>query len=282
MNRRTFLKTSAGFLGTAGVAGLSGCSPSGYAEVDWLDIERVTVPVRGLPPAAEGLTIVLMSDFHLYPYTQLDLVRRAVTLANELQPDVVALVGDFVLESAESIFELGPVLGQLDATHGVFAALGNHDYWTDMRVVAQGLREAGIPLLRNRGLPIGAGTDWIYLAGMDDGWSGEPDLQRALEERPHMLPTVLLLHEPDFADAIAPTGQVALQLSGHSHGGQVRLPLMGAPVLPPYGEKYDMGLYRVGDMWLYTTRGIGVVGPPVRLNCRPEITQITLVGEGVV
>ena len=104
-----------------------------------------------------------------------------------------------------------------------------------------------------------------------------PDLSKALEKRPGNVPTLLLVHEPDFADAFSADGTVSLQLSGHTHGGQIRLPGIGALVLPRHGQKYDQGLYRVKDMWVYTTRGIGVIGPPVRLNCRPEITEITLV-----
>ena len=87
------------------------------------------------------------------------------------------------------------------------------------------------------------------------------------------------MHEPDFADEYALDGRVSLQLSGHSHGGQVRLPGLGALVLPRYAQKYDQGLYRVRDMWLYTNRGIGLIGPPVRFCCRPEVTEITLVGQ---
>lgn len=278
MDRRTFLKSSAGLLGAAGAMALSGCAAISYTEANWLAVERVTVPVPGLPAAAEGFTLALMSDFHLYPYTQLDLMQRAVAMTNELQPDAVALVGDFVLEQAESIFDLAPVLAGINATHGIFAALGNHDYWTNPHVVEQGLRESGISVLKNSGVPLGGSQDLLYLAGLDDGWSGQMDLAAALAARPGALPTVMLMHEPDFADGIAPTGQVALQLSGHSHGGQVRIPGVGAPVLPTYGEKYDMGLYQLEGMWLYTTRGVGVIGPPVRINCRPEITHITLVG----
>jgi len=277
MNRRTFLKSGGALLTTASLTTLTGCSDSGYAEADWLSVERVIVPMPNLSTAAEGVRIVLMSDFHLYPYTELRLIRRAVQIANELNPDLVVLAGDFVLESAEAIFDLAPVLARLDATHGVFAALGNHDYWTDAAVIEEGLTAAGIPLLKNRGTAIGGGRDRLYLAGLDDGWSGVPDLTAALDGHTDALPTVLLMHEPDFADDIARSQRVDLMLSGHSHGGQVRLPGIGAPVLPPYGEKYDMGLYQVEAMQLYTTRGIGVIGPPVRINCRPEITEITLV-----
>ena len=116
------------------------------------------------------------------------------------------------------------------------------------------------------------------MAGVDDGWSGQPDLSLALAKMPSEALTILLAHEPDLADRFSMDPRVSIQLSGHSHGGQVRLPLIGAPVLPYLGQKYDQGLYKVNDMWLYTTRGIGLI-TPVRINCPPEITEITLLAE---
>lgn len=116
----------------------------------------------------------------------------------------------------------------------------------------------------------------IYLAGLDDIWSGRPDLQAALDQAPPNTPIILLAHEPDFADTASLDCRIVLQLSGHSHGGQVRLPGVGAPILPPLGRKYDQGLYKINDMWLYTTRGVGLGRIPIRINCSPEITEITL------
>jgi predicted MPP superfamily phosphohydrolase len=124
------------------------------------------------------------------------------------------------------------------------------------------------------------GGELLYLAGVDDGWSGQPDLKAALDEHRGNTPVILLAHEPDLADAFARDGRVSLQLSGHTHGGQVRVPALGPIILPYLGQKYDQGLHRVNDMWIYTNRGLGVIPPPVRLNCRPEITEITLVGTG--
>ena len=164
-----------------------------------------------------------------------------------------------------------------NAKHGVFAVLGNHEYWTNKKIVLTALKESGVPVLMNNGLALNVGQEMLYLAGLDDGWQGHPDLSKALEKRPGKVPTILLVHEPDCADVFSTDGTVSLQLSGHSHGGQIRLPGVGALVLPRYGRKYDQGLYRVQDMWTYTTRGIGVIGPPIRFNCRPEITEITLV-----
>jgi uncharacterized protein len=210
-------------------------------------------------------------------YTQLELVQKAVTLANGLQPDLIVLTGDYVLESEESIFELAPALAALNARYGIFTVLGNHDLWTNAKTVRRGLQQAGLPVLINEGVSLSVGPAELYLAGLDDGWSGQPDLKPALAQLPPDTPAILLAHEPDLADTFALDGRISLQLSGHSHGGQVRLPGLGAPVLPYLGQKYDQGLYQVGSMWLYTNRGIGLGPAPIRFNCPPEITEITLV-----
>jgi uncharacterized protein len=277
LNRRQFLKDVG--LAVAGGALISG---GGYVyitqvEPGWLGIENVQVPIKKLNPALEGLKIVQMSDIHLHPYIQLDFVQEAVRLAQSLKPDIVTLTGDYVLESQDSIFELAPALAQLNPKYGIFATLGNHDHWTNAQVVREGLTREGIKVLHNEALTLNINGAGLTLAGVDDVWSGQPDLRAALSQVPPDSPTVLLAHEPDFADVSAQEGRVALQLSGHSHGGQVRLPGVGALILPYLGQKYDIGLRQVGQMWVYTSRGVGLIGPPIRLNCPPEITEITLV-----
>ncbi len=261
----------------SGIAALSTSQYSFRIETRWLQLERVTVPVKNLGSSFEGFKIALLGDFHLYPHTEIELIRRAVDMANDLKPDLVALLGDYVLDEADSIFELAPVLARLNAPYGVFSVLGNHDHWKGATIVRRGLEESGLPVLDNSGLTLSRGKDRIYLAGLGDGWMRRFDLSQALEKQPQDVPIILLIHEPDFADTFSADSRISLQLSGHSHGGQVRLPGIGAPVLPPYGRKYDQGLYRVQDMWLYTNRGIGVTVPPVRFNCRPEVTEMTLV-----
>jgi len=280
VNRRTLLKMfGCGVVASGAVVGAYGYGSR--IETEWLQTERVTIPVKHLGSSFEGFKIVHMSDFHLYPHTQIELIQRAVKITNSLKPDLIALTGDYVsghkTRNSEAIFELAPVLSRLNAKHGVFSVLGNHEYWTNKNIVLTALKESGLPVLINHGLALNIGRQILYLAGLDDGWMGHPDLSKALEKRPGNLPTLLLVHEPDFADTYSSDGTISLQLSGHSHGGQIRLPGVGALVLPRHGRKYDQGLNRVRDMWVYTTRGIGVIGPPVRLNCRPEITEITLV-----
>jgi predicted MPP superfamily phosphohydrolase len=275
LSRRQFL--ALGGLAAAGSIAAAGGYIYAHNEAGDPVIEKVSIPIKGLPGGLEGFTIAVMADFHLYPFTKLDLIKKAVAMANGLQPDVTLLLGDYVWHELEAIYDLAPLLGRLNARHGVFAAAGNHDYWTNIAVISQVMREAGLPLTVNQGVPIRQGNADLYLAIVDDGWSGTPDLQATMAAMPSAATPVLVSHEPDLADQYALDPRIALQLSGHSHGGQVRLPRVGALILPYLAWKYDMGLYRVNDMWLYTNRGLGVTSEPVRFNCPPEVTEITLV-----
>jgi predicted MPP superfamily phosphohydrolase len=274
MTRRHFLRLMTAMAGLV----LSGGTLVALADQSQEPVvEHLTLPIPGLGAGMDGFRLVQLSDFHLYPFTRLDLIRRCVNLANGLAADVIVLTGDYVWREVEAIADLAPVLAGLNARHGVFAIVGNHDHWTDVDRVVAGLRAAGLPVLRNAGVTLTQGAAALYLAGLDDGWSGHPDLKAALATAPSGVPVVLLLHEPDLADHYAGHPQLVLQLSGHSHGGQVRLPGRGALLLPYLGQRYDMGLYRVGPMWLYTNRGIGCIAEPFRFNCPPEITAMTLV-----
>ena len=232
----------------------------------------------GLPAAFDGLRIAILSDFHLHPFTKIAQVQDAVRLANHLQPDLVVLLGDYVDATVEAIDELAPELSRLNARLGVFGVLGNHDHWKGAKVVHRALQSSGIGMLRNSGVSLNIGRSEIFLAGLESAWSGHPDINAALEDRSEEAPTIVLIHEPDYADTSASDARISLQLSGHSHGGQVRLPLIGALELPSWGRRYDHGLYRLRDMLLYTNRGIGLVDIPVRFNCPPEVTEVTLSG----
>ncbi len=277
IHRREFLKIAALALTSAATARAS-YEYGSRVEATWPLVEQVQVPLKNLPTALDGYKIVQLSDIHLHPFTQIEFVQEIVALVNNLKPNLVVLTGDYVLQQADSIFELAPVLARLKADAGVFVSLGNHDWWTNVAVVKQGFSEVGLMVLQNKGVTLGTGRARLYLAGLDDGWSGHPDLKVTLADAPAQIPIIMLMHEPDFADTLANDGRISLQLSGHTHGGQVRLPGVGALILPHLGRKYASGLYRVKEMWLYTNRGIGVVGPPVRFNCRPEITELILMG----
>jgi len=274
--RREFMKVTIWSLAAA-VA-----STGGYLalrnEANRAQVFSLNIPIKGLHASLEGFKILQMSDFHLYPYTQPELVQQAVELCNTRNADLVVLTGDYVWLQVEAIFELTDILSRLQSNHGIYAIIGNHDIWTDVNVVRSGFDRQRIPILMNEGVSISVGKGSFYLAGLDDGQSGQPDLKAALENAPLDDPVVLLYHEPDLADEVSRDGRVNLQLSGHSHGGQVRLPGFGALILPYLGRKYNYGLYQINQMWLYTNGGIGTISVPVRYNCPPEITELILVG----
>lgn len=274
VTKRQFIKMG---LGCAG--GLSGIVGVGYAH-EWepghVVIESRAIRVPSLPSAFEGFKIALLSDFHLFPFTTIETIQKAVVLANSFQPDLVLLGGDFVYGTAKSIFDLTPLLTELNPKRGMFAVLGNHDHRQGSKIITQELTKAGIEMLINRGITLQIGWDSIYLAGLDSVSAGSPLPSAAFQGRKKDQTSLVLVHEPDIIDQLINEVPVDLQLSGHSHGGQVRLPLMGAIMLPEWGQIYNLGLYQVGKAQVYTTRGIGMIGLPIRVNCTPEVTQITL------
>jgi predicted MPP superfamily phosphohydrolase len=239
-------------------------------------VERVRVPIADLPSALDGLTIAHLSDFHCGPQVHASSVRRAAQMAQALKPDLIALTGDFVQRNVEYAGQCAEALSILHAPLGVHAVLGNHDYWKDERKVAAALRRKGLAPLRNEARRVCRNGSPLYIVGVDDVRFHRADLDRAVRAVPPGAPKIVLVHEPDFAD-FAHADNILLQLSGHSHGGQIRLPHLGAPLLPSLGRKYPMGLRRTPrGVWVYTTRGIGVATPPVRLNCPPEVSLLTL------
>lgn len=274
MNRREFLKVGGLAVGAGLITATSYLAINDESQDPVVD--RIPLAIKNLHPTLEGFTIVQITDVHLYPMTQPDLVEKSVIMANELNPDLVVLTGDYVWQELAAIDELAPILAGLNAKYGVFSTLGNHDYWLDADVITAVMESAGLPVLINQGLSIQHGKRTIYIAGLDDGWSGKPDLNKTLDRVDPAEPVILLCHEPDLADRYSLDGRVNVQLSGHTHGGQIRIPGIGALILPYLGRKYDLGLYRVNDMLLYTNRGLGVISEPVRLNCPPEISQFIL------
>jgi predicted MPP superfamily phosphohydrolase len=260
-------------------AGVGGVSYAFAVEPDWLAVERVTVGVPDLSPALAGLRIAHLSDLHWGPYTGQKEIRAAVERANALSPDLIVLTGDYVLWSADYAVPCARELAALQAPLGVFAVPGNHDYWTDIEVVTAQLRAAGVTMLRNSAYWLGVGGVPLWLVGIDDVTEQHHDLEAALVDVPSGEPILLMVHEPDLADDVARLPhQVLLQLSGHSHGGQVNLPPLGPLVLPSLARKYPAGLQTVpgSALWVYTSRGVGLIPPPVRFNCRPEIALLTL------
>jgi hypothetical protein len=248
-----------------------------WVETEWLQVERVSISVPRLPPGFIGMTIAQLSDIHFGLDVNPAHIRRAVDVTLALAPDLIVLTGDFVSRMTQTEPALiTSELGRLAAPQGVWAVLGNHDHHLSARIVTQALLRAGARVLRNSNDVLCRSGERLWLAGVDDVVEEKHDLDRALRGIPDAGPALVLVHEPDFADRVAEDPRVCLQLSGHSHGGQVCCPLLGPPVLPLLAQKYPRGLYRLGDMWLYTNRGLGTIGMPIRVNCRPEVTLITL------
>ncbi len=272
-SRRKFLRLALFGLGTGIAACCGGPAYGLFVEARWLRLRQIRIPLPGLSPHLDGFRLALLTDLHRSEWVSQEQIARAVDLAAGTEPDLILLGGDYVTGSADFAHSCAGELGRLQAPAGVYACLGNHDHWTDPEAVAGALVGVGVRVLRNEGMEVAPG---LWLAAVDDVWEEQADLDAALEGAPPEATVVLLAHEPDFADMAAADGRVALQLSGHSHGGQVRLPLLGPPVLPYLARRYPVGLYRIGGMRLYVSTGVGLISPPVRFNCRPEVVVVCL------
>ena len=267
-----------------GLSGATSVLLAGYAlwvEPRWIKVRTLRLPIDALPPGLDGLSLVHLSDFHLGPHVPLDLIQRAVQKSNRLSPDLVLLTGDYVSDSPDYVDPVCEALSSLSARAGVFACLGNHDHWEDADRTRKGLARAGIALLENEHKTLRFGGDMLVVAGVEDLWEGDPDVELAFEGAPDQAIRILLSHNPD---AVKRLGQerVDLMLCGHTHGGQVRLPAVGAPLLGiESGPALASGLSRTDrGTAVYVNQGLGVISPPVRFLCRPEIAHILLVRSG--
>jgi predicted MPP superfamily phosphohydrolase len=279
LSRRKFLQGSA-----AAVAGLGLYS----GEVARHEISCVTRPtlVRNLPPAFEGFRVVQISDIHFDEFTEPYFLRQVLGHVNALTPDLVLMTGDFIsFAPMPRNFVLGAMEHCADILREIecpqrFASMGNHDSFLGAPTILPILAERNIPLLVNQHVPIERGGQRLWLCAVHDPVTHVPDLEATIPAAPDG-PVLLMSHGPDYADTVLahPRGKlVDLMFSGHTHGGQVRIPLLPAMHLPAGGRKYVEGLYRLEQMQLYVSRGIGTVGLPFRLNCPPEITLFTLKG----
>ena len=240
-------------------------------------IAEVDVPIRCLPPAFAGYRIAHLTDLHFGPAYDYHAVMEGIALTMDLAPDLIALTGDYVSGYVDEP-RLHDALSRLNAPDGVWAVLGNHDHWVKPDEIVRVLEGAGVNVLLNTNTQITRGDASLWLAGVDDVYFGQHDLDAALADVPDDGIAVLLAHEPDYADVVAVDApQVALQLSGHTHGGQMRVPFW-RQFLRAYlylGKKYIYGLNRVGDLWVYTSAGLGRTPLP-RIGTRPEVALITL------
>jgi len=263
-------------VGTA-VGGAMGAVVDALAvEPRWLRRTYPVIPVPNLPRQWDGARLAHLSDLHHGRLVPLKQIARAVELAVAARPDIVVCTGDFVTGRGAVTAALARTLKGLRAPLGVFAVLGNHDHWAGAGAVRGMLAKAGITLLDNRHIVLERGGGSLALAGVGDLWEDRQDLAAALAGVPAEVPRLLLCHNPDYADAMPSAPRVDLMLCGHTHGGQVKIPFGPRPMLPIRNRRYAAGLIRGPRCWMYVSRGIGMVGVPVRFNCRPELPVITL------
>lgn len=269
MNRRNFLRAA---VLTAPIA----ATCYGFAEAGALQIARVRHRLPNLPPNFDGLRIAFLTDLHHGPYVNLEYVRTVVRTTQALQPDLILLGGDYSLREAKYIGPAFEVLAGLAAPLGVYGVLGNHDYWHGLRETKDGMKAAGITELTNAGLWFSRGTQRLRLGGVDDLWEGRPNVQDALGDATATDATLLVSHNPDYAETLLDR-RVGLMLSGHTHGGQAQGFGLVNPFTPSrYGNKYASGLVEAPAVTVYVSRGLGLSGLPVRFNCTPELTLLTL------
>jgi uncharacterized protein len=247
-----------------------------FLEARRVEITHPVVTVRGLPPAFSGLRIALLADIHRGPFFSAHRVRRIVNLTNAQHPDLIALAGDYVHRNKRYIPSVWAELAHLHAPLGVYAVLGNHDYWESGPLSFAGMHQAHIINLTNANHRLERDGQVVYLAGVDDLWAGKPDLAEAMKGvGPHDT-AVLLCHNPDYIEQ-AHDPRAKLWLAGHTHGGQVCLS-PGRPFVHASRCKlrYLGGLAECDDIQIYVSHGVGTVTPPLRWNCPAELPIIEL------
>jgi predicted MPP superfamily phosphohydrolase len=280
VDRRRF--AFGGLLGGLGAIGFAGKTlHDAYAVEPFApELERIDLPLPTGHNQLAGLRIGFVTDVHVGPYITVEDAARATALIAQERPDLILLGGDYVSASPRFAEPAAEVLGDLvrGVPLGGYAVLGNHDAGERGRAekVTAALEAEGIRVLRNAATAIETGRGELWIAGVDEAIMARADPEKTFSRIPAHAAVLALWHEPDYAGRTAELGAFA-QLSGHSHGGQVRLPGIGPLVLPEGGRRYVMGLNFVGGMPVYTSRGVGVFLPPFRLNCPPEVTLITLV-----
>ncbi|MCI0659480.1 MAG: metallophosphoesterase [Acidobacteria bacterium] len=272
--RREVMILSAASMATLGV----GCLGYGALVREHVEISRIEVKIDNLPAEFDGLTMAQMSDIHHGPYTGLEYINRCVEIVNSLSPDLIALTGDFTFAGANYIEPCSEALKGLKARIGVYSVLGNHDYYAGAGRVARALKNAGFDLLIDARDCIELRGAKLWLMGVDDFYYGTTDVYRLMRGLSLSEPKIVLSHNPDFIEEFAVAEKhIDLMISGHTHGGQIRFPLIGAPQISSgYGQRYAIGMNRRNRMQVYTTRGIGTILLPTRFDCPPEIVLYTL------
>lgn len=285
VTRRDFLKLVRHAFLSSTVLTVSGVGYySALVEPGTCSVEIIPLTLERLSASFSGLRVAQISDIHMGGWMNLERFQQVADLILAEKPDVLLITGDFLLGrevtdgTEQAIEDLTKVLSPLAASIPSFAVLGNHDYWIDAQAIRRMLASSGVADLTNTVFTLTRGGDKLHLCGVDDIWEGNVRLEDVTAQLEDNHAAILLAHEPDYADISAATGKFDLQISGHTHGGQVAIPWVGPPILPYLGQKYHTGLYKVRDMFQYTTRGVGMARLPFRFNCPPEVTLFILNG----
>lgn len=243
-----------------------------------IDLVEIDVKLDKIGPNFNNYRILNLTDIHLGQWINSEYLKNLVDYINTLNFDLVTLTGDYVSYVIDGYDEsLKNSLKKLKAPDGKFGVLGNHDHWMGSEIIRDIFKESDIVDLSNDVYTIKKGDEYLNLAGVDSCTVCADNLDEVLKKLPENNPSILLVHEPDFALQSSQTNKFDLQISGHSHGGQFIIPkFKTTPFRGPNSTKYPVGLYKVGNMIQYTSKGLGTNSFRIRINCKPEITIITL------
>ena len=267
----------------ASIAALAVGALEGALGVSWQRLHprmrRHDVTIAGLPRALDGYTIAQLSDLHIGAHTPPERLAGWVDRVNQLDVDLIAVTGDLITSGPSFVAATARELGRLRARDGVALCMGNHDYFCDAEVLVAALEKEGIDVLRNRGKTVGAGDRRYFLCGVDDTWQRRDDPARAMAEHPPELTAIALAHDPKCFAPLARLG-AGLVLSGHTHGGQIAVPLFARTLnVARIAYRHTAGLYRdrlEGRAQLFVSRGAGTTGPPLRIGAPAEIPILVL------
>ena len=280
---KTFKLTRRAWIRTILYSSVAVMGGAGYISSRRLEIVRRDVPMAGLPKRLDGLKMGVMSDFHACGFVRRQDIQESVLMVNHERPDLVALLGDYVdggnshspksVKKGSYVFD---ALKGLKAPLGVFAVLGNHDHWADARLVRRELSRIAVVELDDKHIALDHG---LAVAGVDDFWEGPARPHKALSGLNGRPVVILLSHNPDVNIQLRGDKSVRLVISGHTHGGQIRIPLINRAPWVPCSQKYRgaTGLIReTQDRWTFITKGVGTFFLPIRLACPPDVSILRL------
>lgn len=278
MSRRSLLQG-----GIAGVLAAGGLTAFEIYQARYVNpyspvLEQIDLAVPFGAEQLAGMKIGFITDTHVGPFVEITDLKRSLDLVRAEAPDLILLGGDYISESPRYAPETASVIAELlsEAPLGGYGVIGNHDLSVSRTRVQEALATVGIPVLRNQTTVVQHRGGSLAIAGIDETLLGDPQPRETIAQAPTGMPVLALWHEPQFAEQAAAFGAFA-QLSGHTHGGQIRLPGIGPVGLPIHGKRHVIGMGHADGMPIYTSRGVGVYRPPARFNCPPEVTLITLV-----